>query len=118
MDGIYFVPTEWRRNLGPSSSAHAPRTEHRLMGRVLVEVHKHPLAAVLLPPLCRKDVRATPLKLSCNRHCCGSHLIRVPAGLEPDVYVQPLIARRLGIADDSQLIEKTSQLARRLADVS
>src|SRR5919106_4064886 len=108
MDGIDLVPTDWRRNLGPSSSAHAPRTEDRLVGRVLVEVHKHPLAAVLLPPLCREDVRAAPLKLSCNGHRCRSNLIRVPAGLESDIHVQPLIARCLGKADDFQLIAQTS----------
>jgi hypothetical protein len=44
-------------------------------------------------------------------------MVSGPEGLESDVHMQPLVPRRLGIADDSQLIEKTSQLARRLADV-
>ena len=50
LDRVELVPAERRRHLRARAGAHAPRAEHRLVRRVLVEVDEDALAALLLPP--------------------------------------------------------------------
>ena len=69
------------------TGANTPRTEHRLVRGVLVEVDEYALASVLPPPLGSQDVIAASLKLSCNGDGCRPNLVGVPSGLEPDVHV-------------------------------
>ena len=45
-----------------------------------------------------------------------THLVRVPAGLEPDVHVQAAAAGGLRVRHDPELVEQAPHLRRRLAD--
>ena len=60
---------ERRRHLRARPGAHAPRAEHRLVRRVLVEVDEDALAALLLPPRGGDEVGPAALELA--RHGDG-----------------------------------------------
>src|ERR1035441_7389782 len=63
-----LVPRKGRRYLGMGTRAGRPGPEHRLVGRVLVEVDEYPLASLLLPPVRRDEIGASTLELACERY--------------------------------------------------
>ena len=87
--------------------AHAPRAEHRLVRRVLVEVDEHPAARA--PPSTTAaviSVGVAALELAGEGHRGGPHLVAVPPRLERDVEVQAPRARRLDVRLDAELVEQ------------
>ena len=78
-----LVPGQRRRHLRARPSAHRPRAEHRLVRRVLVVVDEDALPALLLPPRGGDQLGPAPFELARGRDRRGTHLVRVPARLEP-----------------------------------
>ena len=71
-DRLELVPARTASTPGrPRRGAHAPRAEHRLVGRVLVEVDEHARAPLLLPPGGGDQVGPAPLQLPRERHRRG-----------------------------------------------
>jgi hypothetical protein len=83
--------------------------------RVLVVVDEDPLPALLLPPRGRDDVGAAALELARSGHGGEANGVGVPARGQPDVDVQPAVARRLGEADDAELVQQRLELHGRRA---
>src|SRR4029077_16074131 len=106
MCAVDRVPAERRRHLGAGTGAHRPGAEDGLVRSVLVEVDEHPAAALLLPPRRPDELGAAPLELARGRDRCGAHLVGVPPRLEPNVDVEPPVARRLRVAGYSNLGEQ------------
>src|SRR3546814_2824165 len=61
---VELVPGDGRRHLRPHPGPHAPRAEHRLVRRVLVEVDEDSAPPLLLPPRRRDEVRVAALELA------------------------------------------------------
>jgi hypothetical protein len=73
--------------------------------RILVEVDEDAAAPFLLPPVGRDQIREAALQLAGQCDGGRAHLYRVPARLEPEVHVQAVVARRLRIAPQAELLE-------------
>src|SRR3546814_14624766 len=111
---VELAPGYGRRHLRPHPGPHAPRAEHRLVRRVLVEVDEDSAPPLLLPPRRRDEVRVAALELAGQRDSTGTHLVAVPARHEPRVDVEPSRTRRLDVRLDAQLLTlKTGRGMRR-----
>ena len=113
----HLGPADGGGHLGAGPGPHRPSPEHRLVGRVLVEVDEHPLAPLLLPPGVGDEVGAAAGQLPGQGHGRGPHLVGVPAGQQPDVDVQAAAAGGLGEAPQPELVEGGPHLAGRLPDL-
>jgi hypothetical protein len=69
--------------------------------------------ALLLPPLCRRQVGGAALDLPGHRERSAAHLEEIPARLDPDVYVDPLRTGGLRIALEAVLGEHVADDERR-----
>src|SRR3954453_639178 len=78
IDRLELVPRKGGGHLRARTRAHAPRAEHRLVRRVLVEVHEDAPAALFLPPLGGDEIRMTPRELTRERDGRAPHLDRIP----------------------------------------
>ena len=81
VDVVELAPGERGGHLGAGPGPDRPGTEHRLVRRVLVVVHEHPLAAFLLPPRGRDQVGPAPFQLPGDGHGGRPDLVGVPARL-------------------------------------
>ena len=111
-DRLDLIPGERRGHLAPDPGPGEPGAEHGLVRRVLVEVDEDAGAALLLPPLGGDLVGMTALELAGEGDCGGPDGDGVPTGLEPQVHVQPVAARGLGVAAQAQLVEQVLALQR------
>ena len=100
-----LLPGERRRDLAARAGPGEPGAEDGLVGRVLVEVDEDAAAALLLPPVGGDQVGEAALQLAGQGDGGGAHLHRVPARLEPEVHVQAVVARRLRVAAQAELVE-------------
>src|ERR1700733_7988779 len=110
MDLVDLVPAQRRADLGAGPGPYRPRTEHRLMRGVLIEVDEHPLTAFFLPPGRGDKVRAPSFQLARDGDGRAADLDGVPARRQPDVDVQAAVPCRLRIAGDASLVQQAVQL--------
>jgi len=106
MDGVDLLPSQRTRHRGHRAGPDRPRREHRLVGRVLVEVDEDALAPLLLPPGGGDEVRMAALQLPRHRYGRRPHLDRVPPRLQAQVHVQASVAGGLDEADQPELFEQ------------
>src|SRR5215207_7086072 len=115
LDVVELLPADGRRDLAARAGPRRPRAEHGLVRGVLVVIDEDAPAALLLPPGRSEEVGAPALELARRRDRGGADRVGVPAGLQPDVDVQPAVARRLREAGDPELVEQGVELARGFA---
>ena len=96
---------------GRGRANQAPNTV--LCGAFWLKSTKTRLPALLLPPVGRDLLGMAPFELAGQRDRGGAHLHRVPARLEPQVDVQPVVARGLGVAPQAELGEHVAARAGR-----
>ena len=113
---VELVPVERRRHLRAGPGPHAPRAEHRLVRRVLVEVDEHPRAPLLLPPCRGHQIRAAALELAGQGDRRAPDRVAVPAGLEPEIHVDATVAGGLRPRGEPELGEKIPYEERSLPD--
>lgn len=82
---------------------------------VLVEIDEDALAPLLLPPVCRDEIRSLAFELAGQCDSGRTDLDRVPKRLEANIDVQPTVAARLWESDNAKLAEELFHAARRLA---
>src|SRR3989442_14290097 len=93
---------------------------HRIGGRdgpvlrVLVVVDEHAVA-FLLPPLARRELRRATLHLTRESKGCTPHLIETRLPVDANVDMHAALARRLGPADEPELLQRGARHARDLA---
>ncbi len=87
------------------TAAHGVRREDRPVARVLVVVDEHLLAALLLPPRGRNEVRRAPLDLARERERAPAHDAELPVRLDAAVDVHAAVAARLRPADVADLVQ-------------
>ena len=100
----------------PTPCPDRPRPEHRLVGRVLVEVDEDPFAPLLLPPRRGDEVGPAPLELPGHRDGGRPHGDGVPVGRQAEVDVQPAVAGGLGVAAQAEVGEQPAHLVGGLPD--
>ena len=113
IDRVELVPRERRRHLRARPGAHAPRAEHGLVRRVLVEVDEDPLAALFLPPRVgdqRRDGGARARARTRPRPRAPGYGSQ--RGCEPHVHVDAAVAGGLRVADDAELVEQRAARSR------
>ena len=84
----------------------APKTV--LCGAFWLKSTKTRLPALLLPPVGRDVVGKPALELAGQRQRTGADLHRVPAWLQPEIDVQAVAARGLGVAPETELFEEVT----------
>ena len=105
LDVGQLVPAHRRRHRCIRPSAHRVRGEDRAVARVLVVVDEHALAALLLPPRGRDELRRAPLDLARERERAAAHDGELPVRLDAAVDVHAAVAARLRPADVADLVE-------------
>src|SRR3954471_11103762 len=106
LERVELLPAERRRDGRVGTGADGVGRGDRPVAGVLVVVDEHALAALLLPPRGRDELRRTPLDLSCERERATAHLAEAPFRLDAAGDVDPAVPRRLRPAHEAELVER------------
>ena len=106
LEVVQLLPAERRRDGRVGTRAHGVGGGDRAVARVLVVVDEDALAALLLPPRGRDELRRAPLDLARERERAAAHLAETPVRLDPARDVDAAVARRLRPADEAELVER------------
>src|SRR5205814_6646756 len=106
LERLQLVPAKRRRDRRIGTRPHGIAGGDRPVAGVLVVVDEDALAALLLPPRSRDELRRAPLDLARERERAAAHLLEAPLRLDAARNVDAAVPRRLRPADVAELVER------------
>src|SRR4029078_5680858 len=95
LERVELLPAKRRRDGGVGAGADRVRGRDRPIAGVLVVVDEDALAALLLPPCGRDELRRAALDLPSERERAAAHLLKAPLRLDAAGDVDAAVPRRL-----------------------